>query len=99
MVDQAARLLDYGFALPRGNPVGHLVAPAPSAPQLTTTAVQAAPAAPPRAGAGIGAAVQRGPLDTGGLVTGLLWLGVAVLVLAGLVALVLRQRRRTHHDS
>jgi D-alanyl-D-alanine carboxypeptidase (penicillin-binding protein 5/6) len=92
MVDQAARLLDYGFALPRGNPVGHLVAPAPSAPQLSTTA---APAAPPRAGAGMGAAVQRGPLDTGGLVTGLLWLAVAVLVLAGLVALVMRQRRRT----
>ncbi|MGH3796169.1 MAG: D-alanyl-D-alanine carboxypeptidase family protein [Pseudonocardiaceae bacterium] len=91
MVDQAARLLDYGFALPRGNSVGQLVAPGPPAGSRqaqTPTAAQVAPA-------GAGAAVQRGPLDRDGLVKGLLWLAAAVLVLTVLVALVLRQRRRT----
>ncbi len=104
---QAAQLLDYGFALPTGQPVGQLVTeaqptetqPIATVPATTPTIT---PETPPGAGSNAGSnagsdagsdAGQGESFGSGGLVTGLLSLGLAALVLAGLVALVVRQRR------
>jgi serine-type D-Ala-D-Ala carboxypeptidase (penicillin-binding protein 5/6) len=88
MSEQAARLLNYGFALPPGRPVGHLVDHAES---LAPGALSA----PPRAGM---PATPPGWIGsshhTGALLPVALWLSLAVTVLAVLGALVARQRHR-----
>jgi D-alanyl-D-alanine carboxypeptidase (penicillin-binding protein 5/6) len=86
MWEQAARLLDYGFALPQGRPVGQLVAGPPETP---TT-----PAVTPRGGDGADAATQSGSPGPDLPVPGWLWLGLAALVLAALITLVVLQHRR-----
>ncbi|MGH3944055.1 MAG: D-alanyl-D-alanine carboxypeptidase family protein [Pseudonocardiaceae bacterium] len=94
---QAARLLDYGFALAPGRPVGHLVteAPPPETAGTTPGAITGAIPTPPPAGSQ--AAAQRW---TGGshradrLVPVALWAGLAIAVLTVLGALVARQRHR-----
>jgi serine-type D-Ala-D-Ala carboxypeptidase (penicillin-binding protein 5/6) len=86
MSEQAARLLDYGFALPPGSSVGRLVDQA--------EAPQTAGAAPV---AGVPAASQGwtgSSSDAARLTPVVLWLGVALTVLVVLGALVTRQR---HH--
>lgn len=90
MSEQAARLLNYGFSLPPGSPVGRLVNGAqPPAEEATP-----APVTPPD---GLPASSQ-GWTDrstkAGGLIPVALWIGLAVTVLAILGALVARQR---HH--
>jgi serine-type D-Ala-D-Ala carboxypeptidase (penicillin-binding protein 5/6) len=90
MSEQAARLLNYGFALPPGRPVGRLVnGEQPPAEEATP-----APVTPPD---GLPAASQgwtdRLP-QAGGLIPVALWIGLAVTVLAILGALVARQRHR-----
>jgi serine-type D-Ala-D-Ala carboxypeptidase (penicillin-binding protein 5/6) len=97
MSEQAARLLDYGFALPPGSPVGRLVDEAQS-PEAAGTGPEATPGvlpAPP--GAGVHAAAQgwTGRFHEVGVALPVaLWIGLAVTVLAVLGALVARQR---HH--
>ncbi len=99
MWQQAAQLLDYGFALPTGRPVGHLVAGPPSTENQPTetqpiaTQPIATPAAPARAGSGAASQSAQEESDWSvGLITGLLWLGLAGLVLTVLGALVMRKR-------
>ncbi|MGH3753071.1 MAG: D-alanyl-D-alanine carboxypeptidase family protein [Pseudonocardiaceae bacterium] len=85
---QAARLLDYGFALPPGHPVGQLVdrAPPPEPPP------EAAPGAIPATVPTGAQAASRG--WTGSLVPLALWIALPIAVLAVLGSLVARQRRR-----
>lgn len=91
MSEQAARLLNYGFALPSGSPVGQLVDHAES---------RAPGALPPQAGAHSASPGWASPgwisrsHHTGGLLPVALWLGFAVTVLAVLGTLVARQRHR-----
>ncbi|HYZ37131.1 MAG TPA: hypothetical protein VE673_10485, partial [Pseudonocardiaceae bacterium] len=94
MSEQAARLLDYGFALPSGHPVGKLVDGAPQ--QHTAAAGTAAPAepAPAPSEGDVHAAAQNWPGGSGTLLPALLWVGLAVTVLGVLLALIARQRPR-----
>jgi D-alanyl-D-alanine carboxypeptidase (penicillin-binding protein 5/6) len=89
MSSQAARLLDYGFALPPGRPVGQLVdkAPPPETPTTTPVAPRTGPVAAWRIPPG-------GFPGAGSLVPVALWIGLAIAVLAVLGALVARQRHR-----
>ncbi|MGH4023499.1 MAG: D-alanyl-D-alanine carboxypeptidase family protein [Pseudonocardiaceae bacterium] len=105
MWQQAAHLLDYGFALPTGHPVGRLATEAQVIdPQAggaegnairgedavpTDTALPGARPAPPRGGAAAQAGADNGAAGVG---TALLWSGLAVLVLAVLGVLVVRTR-------
>ncbi|MGH3854778.1 MAG: D-alanyl-D-alanine carboxypeptidase family protein [Pseudonocardiaceae bacterium] len=91
MSEQAARLLDYGFTLPAGNPVGWLVDEAvppvaPAEPALTPAA------RPAPLGAGTHAAAQNSASRSheAGVA---LWIGLAITVLAALAIQVARQRR------
>jgi len=101
MWEQAARLLDYGFALPPGTAVGQLV----TGTQLTETQLtetqpapsqssqphQSATVPPPRSDGG-GTASLSGSNDPGGIVMWPLWLALAISVLAVLGALFVRKR-------
>jgi D-alanyl-D-alanine carboxypeptidase (penicillin-binding protein 5/6) len=90
MSEQAARLLDYGFALPAGAPVGRLVTGAEARASLST-----APESPPHPG--LHAATPGWPVssrETGSLLLAAVWAGLAIAVLGGLGALVARQRHR-----
>ena len=89
MSEQAARLLDYGFALPAGHPVGKLVDGAP--PNTTGAAPESQPA-PPQVQAH--AAAQKWPGESGALLPSLLWVGLGVTVLGVLLAVTARQRHR-----
>ncbi len=96
MAVQAARLLNYGFALTSSTPVGRLVAEGelPEAPVVTSGApgaVQAPPGGDVRITADGRADESQ---HTGTLLPVVLWIGSAVVVLALLGALVARQRHR-----
>ena len=97
MSEQAARLLDYGFTLIPGRPVGQLVdkAPPPETAETTPGAIPGAIPTPPPTGS---QAAPRnwtgGSPGAGSLVPVALWIGLAVAVLAALGALVTRQRHR-----
>ncbi|MDQ3154972.1 MAG: D-alanyl-D-alanine carboxypeptidase [Actinomycetota bacterium] len=91
--DQAAALLDYGFALPSNRPVGRLVEEAPETttpppPSSTTSALP-----PPVTAPGPAASAPPPVRDTGDAAT-LGWLLAGAGVVAVLVAVVHRQRRR-----
>ncbi len=89
MSEQAARLLNYGFALPTGAPVGRLVTGAELPdPALTGTGPGSLPA-PPQVG--LHAAAHGASPGTGALPIAL-WIGLAVTVLGILGALIARQR-------
>ncbi|MGH3885639.1 MAG: D-alanyl-D-alanine carboxypeptidase family protein [Pseudonocardiaceae bacterium] len=89
MWQQAARLLNYGFALTPGRPVGQLVdKAAPPEPAGTTSG--AIPTPPP---AGSQGWTGRSS-GAGSLIPVALWTGLAIAVLAILGALVARQRHR-----
>ncbi len=95
--EQAARLLDYGFALGPDTAVGRLVT-GPSEPEETTTTPPpvhgdlAAGAAPGRSASGGAASASPDSDDAGpGTVIGSMLAGAAVL--AGVLALFLRTRR------
>jgi serine-type D-Ala-D-Ala carboxypeptidase (penicillin-binding protein 5/6) len=90
MSEQAARLLDYGFALPAGHPVGKLVDGAPR--DTAGAAPPGSQPAPPQAQAH--AAAQNWPGESGALLPSLLWVGLAVIVLGVLLAVTARQRHR-----
>jgi D-alanyl-D-alanine carboxypeptidase (penicillin-binding protein 5/6) len=90
MSEQAARLLDYGFALPAGHPVGKLVDGAP--PEAAGAVSPESQPAPPQVRAH--AAAQNWPGESGALLPVLLWVGLAVTVLGVLLALTARQRHR-----
>lgn len=88
MWEQAQRLLDYGFALPRGHAVGQLVTeppPTTTRPPQTTTTVA------PHPGGG-DAASLGGAHQSSGIGTELLWFALALCGLAVLGALLLRRR-------
>jgi serine-type D-Ala-D-Ala carboxypeptidase (penicillin-binding protein 5/6) len=90
---QVARLLDYGFALTPGRPVGQLVDKA-APPEMVETAPGAIPTPPP---AGFQAASRSrtgGSTGAGILLPVALWVGLAIAVLAVLGVLVARQRHR-----
>jgi D-alanyl-D-alanine carboxypeptidase (penicillin-binding protein 5/6) len=97
MSEQAARLLNYGFALPPGSPVGRLVNEAESSSAGTgpeTTPGEDLPA-PPRADGPATARDWTGRSQHASVVLPVaLWIGLAVTVLAVLGVLVARQR---HH--
>ncbi len=93
MWEQAARLLNYGFALAPGRAVGQLVdetapletaGPAPG-PTEATSGLRGLPPADAQDRTGR-------PPGAGGLLPVALWIGAAVIVLAVLGALVARQR-------
>ena len=90
MSEQAARLLDYGFALPAGHPVGKLVDGTP--PETAGAAPRESQPAPPQVQAH--AAAQNWLGESGALLPVLLWVGLAVTVLGVLLALTARQRHR-----
>ncbi|MGH3866923.1 MAG: D-alanyl-D-alanine carboxypeptidase family protein [Pseudonocardiaceae bacterium] len=93
MSEQAARLLNYGFLLPPGSPVGRLVNGAAGG-QPPAEEAAPAPVAPPD---GLPAAAQSwtgGSPQVDKLVPVALWIGLAIAVLAVLGALVARQRHR-----
>ncbi len=97
MWKQAAGLLDYGFALTPGRPVGQLVdqAPPPETAVPTAEAIPGAIPAPPPGG--FRAASQGrtgGSHGASGLVLAAVWTGLAIVVLTVLGALVARQRHR-----
>ncbi|MGH3897384.1 MAG: D-alanyl-D-alanine carboxypeptidase family protein [Pseudonocardiaceae bacterium] len=97
MWKQAAGLLDYGFALTPGRPVGQLVdqPPPPETVITTSEAIPGAIPAPPPAG--FRAAPQGrtgGSQGAGGLVLAAVWTSLAIVVLTVLGALVARQRHR-----
>jgi D-alanyl-D-alanine carboxypeptidase (penicillin-binding protein 5/6) len=92
MSEQAARLLDYGFALPAGHPVGRLVDSAPSSVASGAAAPSESQPAPPQAQAH--AAARNWPGESGALLPTLLWVGLAVTVIGVLLALTARQRHR-----
>ena len=85
-----ARLLDYGFALPAGHPVGKLVDGAPR--DTAGAAPPGSQPAPPQAQAHT--AAQNWPGESGALLPSLLWVGLAVIVLGVLLAVTARQRHR-----
>lgn len=98
--EQAARLLDYGFALAAERPVGRLVdGPPTSAPPSQTTVPSRAtesPApftGPPAAAPGTAAGVPASERGSGGTAV-LGWQLAGVGVIVALVALLRRQRRR-----
>jgi len=97
MSEQAARLLDYGFTLPPGSPVGRLVDEA-ELPEAAVTGPGANPEglpAPPRAGVHATAQGWTGRSHEAGIALPVaLWIGLAVTVLVVLGALVARQRHR-----
>jgi D-alanyl-D-alanine carboxypeptidase (penicillin-binding protein 5/6) len=94
MSEQAARLLNYGFGLTPGRPVGRLVDKAQ--PAETTAPDGARGALPAQPGAGVNAASRNSTagFNQGGLLPVALWGGLAIVVLAALGALVSRQRHR-----
>lgn len=94
MSEQAARLLDYGFALPPGHPVGKLVdgAPPPESGAAGALGPPESQPAPPQVQAH--AEAQDWPGGSGALLPSLLWVGLAVTVLGVLLALTARQRHR-----
>jgi D-alanyl-D-alanine carboxypeptidase (penicillin-binding protein 5/6) len=90
MSEQAARLLDYGFALPPGHPVGRLVTGA-EPPDPTPKPAPGDFAAAP----GLGLpADSEDRADTGGPLPMILWVALATTVLGALSLLVTRQRHR-----
>lgn len=91
MSEQAARLLNYGFALPAGHPVGNLVE-GPSSPATPGAAIPGS--SPGFSPAGAHAAAPNWPGESGALLPIVLWIGVAVTVLGVLLALTARQRHR-----
>lgn len=94
MSEQAARLLNYGFALPTGRPVGRLVDEAES-PETAPDGAPGAVPAPPGAGVNAASRNSTSGFDQGGTLLPLaLWIGLAIAVLAALGALVARQRHR-----
>jgi D-alanyl-D-alanine carboxypeptidase (penicillin-binding protein 5/6) len=94
MSEQAARLLNYGFALPPGHPVGRLVDEA-QAPETAPDGASGAVPAPPGAGVNATSRNSASRFDQGGTLLPLaLWIGLAIAVLAALGALVSRQRHR-----
>lgn len=99
MWQQATRLLDYGFTLPRSRPVGVLVEQAPQPETATLTPAAARPAEAHPAGtepaSHVGADNQLGGRPSTLLITAA-WIGLATLVLVVLGALLIRQRRRPH---
>ncbi|MGH4010937.1 MAG: D-alanyl-D-alanine carboxypeptidase family protein [Pseudonocardiaceae bacterium] len=103
MWQQAARLLDYGFALTPGRPIGRLInetAPPDTAgsPETAGTTPGAVPdAIPTPLPAGSRAAAQgwsSGSHQTTRVLPVALWTGLAIAVLTVLGALVARQRHR-----
>ena len=97
MSEQAARLLNYGFALPPGSPVGRLVNEAESSPSGSSpsgTGPETAPGDLPARPGADGPATARGWSSHGVVLPVALWIGLAVIVLAALGVLVARQR---HH--
>ncbi|HEY3894217.1 MAG TPA: peptidase M15 [Pseudonocardiaceae bacterium] len=84
MAEQAANLLSYGFALPPGHPVGRLV---------NESEVPAATPAAPGPDPGAGPSTTNASHDAG-IALPVAWFSIAVVVLAGLAALVARQRHR-----
>jgi D-alanyl-D-alanine carboxypeptidase (penicillin-binding protein 5/6) len=94
MSEQAARLLNYGFALPPGRPVGRLVNEA-QAPETAPDVAPGAVPAPPGAGVNAASRNSTSGFDQGATLLPLaLWIGLAIAVLAALGALVSRQRHR-----
>jgi D-alanyl-D-alanine carboxypeptidase (penicillin-binding protein 5/6) len=91
MSEQAARLLDYGFALPTGHPVGRLVTGAESPEPALAGAVPAPPQADLHA---VTPGWHSSSHETGALFPVVLWAGLAVTALVTLAALVARQRHR-----
>ncbi|MGH3914012.1 MAG: D-alanyl-D-alanine carboxypeptidase family protein [Pseudonocardiaceae bacterium] len=102
---QAAQLLDYGFTLPRGQAVGQLVTgPQPTETQPTVTPTSRSTAATPSwPGGNDGTASLGGSPETngypetnsaGGIVTGLVWLALAICALALLGSAIMYQRSR-----
>ncbi|MGH3871601.1 MAG: D-alanyl-D-alanine carboxypeptidase family protein [Pseudonocardiaceae bacterium] len=91
MWQQAARLLDYGFALPAGHPVGQLVDQAPP-PEPAQTTPGALPDPIPPAGSQSASHGRTGVFHSPVPVA--LWIGLAIAVLTALGALVARQRPR-----
>ena len=88
MSEQAARLLDYGFAAPAGSPVGQLVESSPSPPSPDSGAPMAKPAARGSVAAG----------ETGGSARPARTLVIALtaLALVAAVATSVLLRRRRH---
>ncbi len=93
MSEQAARLLDYGFALAPGRSVGQLVDKAPP-PETAGTTPGAIPTSPPAGFQATSRGWTGGSPGAGSLVPMALWTGLAIAVLAVLGALVARQRHR-----
>lgn len=96
--EQAAALLDYGFAMPPNRPVGRLVdglpeTATPTPPSSTTSALP-----PPVTAPGPAASVPPPVRDTSDDVT-LIFLLVGAGVVAALVAVVQRQRSRYHEQD
>jgi D-alanyl-D-alanine carboxypeptidase (penicillin-binding protein 5/6) len=91
MSEQAARLLNYGFALAAGQPVGRLV---DAASPAETGPAPGALADPPGAGVNAASRNSTAGFDHGALLPVALWIGLAIAVLAGLGALVSRGRHR-----
>jgi D-alanyl-D-alanine carboxypeptidase (penicillin-binding protein 5/6) len=87
MSEQAARLLDYGFALPPGHPVGKLVDGTEASGAVARPESQPAP---PQ----VQAATHHWPGESGALLPALLWVGLAVTIVGVLLALTARQRQR-----
>lgn len=86
MSEQAARLLDYGFAAPAGSPVGQLVESSPSPP-------------PPDSGAPVAKPAARGSVaagETGGGSARTLVIALTALALVAAVATSVLLRRRRH---
>ncbi len=95
MSEQAARLLDYGFALPAGAPVGRLVDGSELSEQAVLGAAPGSLPTPPRVGLHAATPGWHGgshPIDA--LFPVALWTGLAATVLGILGALVARQRHR-----
>jgi serine-type D-Ala-D-Ala carboxypeptidase (penicillin-binding protein 5/6) len=85
MSEQAARLLDYGFALPRGHPVGRLVTGA-EPPDPAPGNLAAAPE--------LGIPTESEDRNnTGRPLSMVLWIALAATLLGALSVLVTRQRR------
>lgn len=91
MWEQAARLLDYGFALPAGDPVGELVdgPPSPSGEPSETVSPAARPSPSPQGRPPTGPEPE-GQDDA----TVMAWVLVGAAGLAGLLTLAWRQRPR-----
>ena len=95
MSEQAARLLDYGFALPPGHPVGQLVDKAPPAAEPTPGVFPSVIPTPPPAGSHAASPGWNGGSPAAGsLVPVALWIALAIATLALLSALLARQRHR-----